>query len=56
MFTEIRNTKTGKTKIFRTQQYSIGCYIIEDDDPQLQYGLKCSMSSTIGLEEKMQRI
>ncbi len=39
MYTEIKNIKTGKTKFFRIQQYAIGCYVIEDDNPALQYGL-----------------
>ena len=42
MYSKIKNTKTKQEKFFRTQQYTIGCYVIEDDNPSLQYGLDCS--------------
>jgi len=37
MFTKIKVDKTGETIAYRTQQYEIGLYVIENDDPSRQY-------------------
>jgi len=39
MFTKVRDTKTNVETSFRTQQYSTGCYVIENDNPARQYGV-----------------
>lgn len=39
MVTMLKNDKTGKTLKVQTQQYTIGTYVIIDDDPNQQFGL-----------------
>ena len=39
MFTKLQNKRTGKIVTFRTQQYEIGMYYIQDDNSALQGGL-----------------
>jgi|TARA_R100000501_G_C2631210_1_gene127109 hypothetical protein len=39
MFTKIKDKKTGEITGFRTQQYEIGTYVIENDDASRQYSL-----------------
>ena len=41
MFTKIQD-KNGKITFFRSQQYDIGLYVIQDDDPAMQFNLDVS--------------
>lgn len=41
-FLTIRNKRTGIKTNIAMQEYSIGLYVIENNDPKKQYGLKCS--------------
>jgi hypothetical protein len=39
MYIKIRDKKTKEVTTIRTQQYTCGLYVIENDDPSRQYSL-----------------
>lgn len=41
MYTKIK-TKEGREVFFRTKQYDVGVYVIQDDNPAMQFGLDMS--------------
>ncbi len=41
-FVKIRDKKTQKETDFAIQEYTVGLYVIENNDPTRQYGLDCS--------------
>lgn len=41
-FVKIRDKKTGIETDIAIQEYSVGLYVIENNDPTRQYGVNCS--------------